>query len=280
MAEPQSNKEGIARTMSTAVIICAVCSVVVSMAAVALRPLQEANRRIDIQRNILSAANLLPTGRADAATIARYFDAVQLRLVDLRSGRFLSDSERDAALGGLAARDYDPLAALSDQALSTAVPAAKDIARIRRREHYVPVYWAATDNGPGTLVLPVRGYGLWSTLYGYLALKSDGNTIVGLSFYDHGETPGLGGEVDNPIWKDKWHGKKLYRRACLSAGERDCAVAMVVPKTVGSAGPHRVDGISGATLTSRGVENLLHYWLGAEGFAPFLANFRNGTAGG
>ena len=282
MAEQKANREGIARTITTAVVICAVCSVVVSTAAVALRPLQEANRRVDRQRNILGAAGLLPAGRVDAAYIARRFESVQLRLVDLRSGRFLADSELAAALGGIALADYDPLAALSDPALSVAVPKPQDIASIRRREHYAPVYLVSADSGAssGALILPVRGYGLWSTLYGYLALADDGNTIVGLSFYAHGETPGLGGEVDNPAWKAQWRGKKLYRPDCLPGAAADCDVALTVPKSAGPAGPYRVDGLSGATLTSRGVENLLHYWLGAQGFRPFLANVRNGEAGG
>ncbi len=280
MAEPAVHRDSIARTIATAVVICAVCSIIVSVAAVALRPLQEENRRIDVQRNILSAAQLLPKDRVDAATVTQRFESVQLRLVDLRSGHFLSAEEAALALNGTSLQDYNPLVALRDLALSTTVPAVQDIARVRRREHYAPVYLAVDDTGANTLILPVRGYGLWSTLYGYLALAADANSIIGLSFYAHGETPGLGGEVDNPAWKAQWQGKKLYRPECLSGTERNCEVALLVSKGIGPAGnPHRVDGLSGASLTSLGVQNLVHYWLGNQGFSEFLANYRNGMAG-
>jgi Na+-transporting NADH:ubiquinone oxidoreductase subunit C len=96
--------------------------------------------------------------------------------------------------------------------------------------------------------------------------------VAGIGFYQHAETPGLGGEVDNPLWKAKWVGKKVYDgqgRAILSVikGEVDANRPQAV---------HQVDGLSGATLTSRGVNNLVHYWLGEQGFAPLIAHLRNG----
>ncbi|MGB0764601.1 MAG: NADH:ubiquinone reductase (Na(+)-transporting) subunit C, partial [Luminiphilus sp.] len=116
-------------------------------------------------------------------------------------------------------------------------------------------------------------YGLWSTLYGFVALESDGNTIAGLGFYEHKETPGLGGEVDNPRWKNLWKGKQVYR---------DGAVAISVVKGSVDQGSDaanwQVDGLSGATLTSRGVSNLVQYWLGEDGFEPYLRNLREGDA--
>ena len=114
---------------------------------------------------------------------------------------------------------------------------------------------------------------MWSTLYGFLALEADANTVVGLVFYEHAETPGLGGEVDNPVWKAKWVGKEVY-------DEGDVAISIIK----GSVDPsssnavHQVDGLSGATLTSRGVHNLLHFWLGDNGYKPFLTNLKNGEA--
>ncbi len=121
------------------------------------------------------------------------------------------------------------------------------------------------------MILPVRGYGLWSTLYGFLALESDGNTIAGLGFYEHGETPGLGGEVDNPRWKAQWPGKEVYE-------DGDPVIRLIK----GSVDPnaanaeHKVDGLAGATLTSKGVTNLLQFWLGERGFKPFLDNLKSG----
>lgn len=123
------------------------------------------------------------------------------------------------------------------------------------------------------IILPVRGYGLWSTLYGFVALESDANTVVGLGFYEHGETPGLGGEVDNPRWKAFWPGKQVYRD-----GEVEIALAKGAVDPASTDAPWRVDGLSGATLTSRGVTNLVQFWLGEDGFQPFLANLKAGEA--
>ena len=124
------------------------------------------------------------------------------------------------------------------------------------------------DNGElSKIILPIHGYGLWSTLYGFLALEPDVNTIAGLGFYEHAETPGLGGEVDNPKWKGIWPGKKLF--------DEDGELAISVIKgTVdsGAAGAqHKVDGLAGATLTTNGLHNLVRFWMGENGFGPYLS---------
>jgi Na+-transporting NADH:ubiquinone oxidoreductase subunit C len=113
------------------------------------------------------------------------------------------------------------------------------------------------------VVLPVYGKGLWGTLYGYLALKSDLETIQGITFYSHKETPGLGGEVDNPLWKAQWDGRKLF-------DENGKPASLVFKGTAPSDDPYAVDGLSGATITSRGVTNLIRYWASDEGYGPFL----------
>ena len=121
------------------------------------------------------------------------------------------------------------------------------------------------------IILPIRGYGLWSTLYGFMALESDGNTIAGLGFYEHGETPGLGGEVDNPRWKSIWPGKLVYQG-------NDVAIEVLkgAVRADSDQAQWQVDGLSGATLTTKGVDNLVKYWLGEQGFKPLLDNLRQG----
>jgi Na+-transporting NADH:ubiquinone oxidoreductase subunit C len=119
------------------------------------------------------------------------------------------------------------------------------------------------------IVLPIEGYGLWSTLYGFLAVEADTTTVRGITYYQHGETPGLGGEVDNPAWRAAWIGRKAF--------DQDFEPAIQVIK--GQAGrpeqdPHHVDGLTGATITSRGVTNMMRFWLGPDGFGPYLARFR------
>ena len=118
--------------------------------------------------------------------------------------------------------------------------------------------------------MPIKGYGLWSTLHGFLALESDLKTVVGLGYYEHAETPGLGGEVDNPSWKAKWVGKEVF-------GDNNEIMIKVVKGAVDSASPkakYQMDGLSGATLTSRGVENMLQYWLSDQGFGPYFDKVR------
>ena len=139
----------------------------------------------------------------------------------------------------------------------------------------VSVIYEVTDEGGGVeqLILPIRGPGLWSTLRGYISVEADGTTVQGITFYEHAETPGLGGEVDNPKWKAGWKGRKIY--------DDQGNVALHVVK--GKAGdpqetPYSVDGLSGATITSNGVTHTIDFWLGEQGFEPFLANFRNGGA--
>jgi Na+-transporting NADH:ubiquinone oxidoreductase subunit C len=253
-----SANDSIGRIIRVALALCVVCSVIVSTAAVLLKPAQEANKDLDRKRNILAAGGMLEEGRS----VDELFERIDARYVDLRSGEFT-----DAVPAG-----YDPRAASKDPSLSSDV--TDDIAKVGRRADYAEVYLVAgPGDGVDKIILPVHGYGLWSTLYGFIALESDANTIAGLGFYEHGETPGLGGEVDNPRWKAQWPGKQVYR---------DGQVEIELLKgTVDRGSPDagwQVDGLSGATLTSRGVTNLLQFWLGEQGFGPFLENLRAGEA--
>ena len=257
-----SNNDSIKKTIIVTVLLCIVCSVIVSAAAVLLRPAQVANKSLDFKRNILSAAGLLEPGKNVDAI---FNERVVTRVVDLKTGKF-TDAVDPVS--------YDQRRASKDPSLSTNLSADEDIAKISRREDYSVVYLIQDENEQlQKIILPVKGYGLWSTLYGFLALEADANTVVGLVFYEHAETPGLGGEVDNPVWKAKWVGKEVY-------DEGDVAISIIK----GSVDPsssnavHQVDGLSGATLTSRGVHNLLHFWLGDNGYKPFLTNLKNGEA--
>lgn len=256
-----SNKESLGGIVSVALALCVVCSIVVSAAAVVLKPAQEVNKTRDLKRNILMAAGLYDAG----LTIEEQFQRVDSRVVDISTGEYATDIDPEG---------FDQRAAAKDPATSVALDSDADIASIIRQSRYAMVYLVNDEAGDlSKVILPVHGYGLWSTLYGFVALESDGNTIAGLGFYEHKETPGLGGEVDNPRWKDLWKGKQVYR---------DGAVAISVVKGSVDQGSDaanwQVDGLSGATLTSRGVSNLVQYWLGEDGFEPYLRNLREGDA--
>ena len=254
-----SSHDSIVRIVAVAFSLCIVCSVVVSTAAVVLKPAQEANQTLDRKRNILAAAGMLEEGRP----VEELFQRIDERFVDLRSGEFT-----DAPTAG-----YDQRAASKDPARSVALGEG-DIAKIGRRANYARVYLVRDDAGAvDKVILPVHGYGLWSTLYGFVALEGDANTIAGIGFYEHGETPGLGGEVDNPRWKSQWPGKQVYRD-----GEVAIALAKGSVDRSQPGADWRVDGLAGATITSRGVTNLVQFWLGESGFGPFLDNLKAGRA--
>ena len=254
-----SQKESTVRTLTVAVLVCLVCSVFVAGAAIALKPAQIENRVLDKQRSILSIAGLGQPGMSAREVKALYKSSIKARIVDLQTGKF-SDAQNVAT--------FDPLKAAKDPKLSKVLAGGEDIAGIKRQERYSTVYMVEKDGQLETLILPVRGYGLWSTLYGFMAIKGDLNTVVGMGFYQHGETPGLGGEVDNPKWKGLWPGKTLF--------DADGKLAVGVVK--GAQGDHQVDSLAGATLTSNGVHNLLQFWLGQSGFGPFIAHLRAGEA--
>jgi len=246
-------------SLSKMLIICFLVSVfsAVLVTGVALwkRPVIEQNREVNRQRNILAAAGLL----SPDTSIEALFQNVEAKVVNLSKARFSSDISPTQVLSS---------ASQQDPAQRTPIAKEQDVASIRYRPKYAVVYLVYEGSQLDSIVLPVYGYGLWSTLYGYLALASDANTIVGLRFYQQGETPGLGGEIDNPNWLKLWPGKRIYDETGTPV------IEVSKGKADNSDSPYQVDGISGATMTGRGVTNLLHYWLGDDGFGPFLDSIR------
>lgn len=260
-----SQKESTVRTLTVAVLVCLVCSVFVAGAAIALKPTQVENRLLDKQRSILAIAGLGEAGMSGAKVKELFDSTITAKLVDLQSGKF-SDAFDPIT--------FDPLKASKDPQISQVLKGSEDIAGIKRQERYTTVYMVEKDGEVEILILPVRGYGLWSTLHGFIAVKGDLNTVVGMGFYQHGETPGLGGEVDNPKWTGQWPGKTLFdENGELAVEVVKGGVDPQSPKAV-----HQVDGLAGATLTGNGVDNLLKFWLGQNGFGPFIANLRAGEA--
>lgn len=256
-----SSNDSIKKTLIVALSLCIVCSVIVSTAAVVLKPAQEANQALDRKRNILSAAGMLEEG----TSVEEQFSRMTTRVVDLRTGKFTDDVDPT---------QYDQRKAAKDPGRSDRLSAEEDIAKIFRRAHYALVYLAEDEQGGvDRIILPIHGYGLWGQLYGFIALEGDASTVAGIGFYEHKETPGLGGEVDNPRWKGLWQGKQAY-----ADGELELTVIKGSVDPASSNAEHQVDGLAGATLTTRGVDNLVQFWLGDSGFAPFLNNLKSGEA--
>lgn len=263
-------RDTIGRTFLVATVLCIVCSVLVSVAAVMLRPYQEANKSLDRKKNILIAAGLFDPKEQSAESLDKIFaDRVNSVLVDLDTGDEVPESEVNPTT-------YDEREAAADPELSEEVDPPGALPGIARRAKYAFVYQVNDDSGKlSQVVLPIYGKGLWSTMYGFIALTADTETVNGITFYEQGETPGLGGEVENPAWKAQWKGKEVY-------GSNDQVRIEVIKGKVNPASDnakYEIDGLSGATITTRGVSNLVRYWLGPDGFGPYLEKLREADAG-
>lgn len=256
-------KETTAKTLMVAAILSVVCSIALAATVTLLKPIQTVNKSLEKQRRILEAASLMPAGKVSAQEVRDIFATLERYLVDLETGKFEPISLDDP---------FDLEKATKDTARSIALTPEQDIAKIRRRANQVDVYVLRNEAGKlKELILPVSGYGLWGPMHGYLVLHDDSNTVAGITFTAHAETPGLGGEIDNPRWKALWAGKKLY-------GD-DGEVALNVRKGVDNNKPeaiYQIDALSGATLTSNGVTHMLQFWGDDLGYRKFLDNVRNG----
>ena len=174
-----SSNESVQKTVTVALLLCLVCSVVVSAAAVVLRPAQAINEQANMQMNILQAAGLYDPQQ----TVQEQFELVSTRLVNLETGQFIEGMETD---------NYDQRRAAKDPSMNRVLSSEEDIALIKRQAKVAKIYLIESGDQIEKIILPIHGYGLWSTLYGFMALEGDGNTVAGLGFYEHAETPGLG----------------------------------------------------------------------------------------
>ncbi len=257
MKKSERSKDSVANTLFVAITLSLVCSVLVASTAIILSPVQQRNEALYRQQIILDVAGLYEPG-GDIDTL---FQSVEVRLVDLSTGEYSSDVD---------AVNFDAIAAAKTAEFGVTVPANLDIANIRQRARLSPVYLVRADDVISQVILPIYGSGLWSTMYGFLSLDPDGSTVRGLRFYEHAETPGLGDQVDKPSWRAEWVGKKVFD----ASGETRIEVVRGLVAEGSTNAAHEVDGISGATLTGRGVTNLVRYWTGPHGFGSFLARIQ------
>jgi Na+-transporting NADH:ubiquinone oxidoreductase subunit C len=257
--------------LTFAAIVCLVCSVVVSGSAVTLKERQTINKQLDQKKKVLGVVDLYTSGEVltPDEINKRFADNMVAKLVDLSSGTYVEATEDEL-------NNFDQRKARQDVSKSSLAPA--NSAKVARVPNHVLVYLQTKDGKVDKLVLPVEGKGLWSTLYGFIALESDTNTIAGITFYEHGETPGLGGEIENPNWLALWPGRKAYEQK----GGQWTPKITVKKGAAGTpaADPYQVDGLSGATITSRGVGSLLQFWLDDDRLGSYLGNFRDNKLSG
>lgn len=256
--------ESTKKIIGVALGICIVCSILVSITAVSLKARQDKNKKLEKIRNILIAGDLLDKKSKIEETYKKF---IQVAIIDLETGMPLP---KEKYTDDLNLESFDLKTVASDPDYSKNIPANQDLAGIKRMPKYMAVYYVKGNGNFSKIILPVYGKGLWSTLYGFMAIGKDLRTIEGFTFYEHGETPGLGGEVDNPNWKKSWKGKKAF--------DDDWNVIIEVIKgrvdQSSAEAKNQVDGLSGSTLTTRGVNNLVNFWLGKNGYGPFFERLR------
>lgn len=246
------------KTLAVALTLCLVCSIIVSSAATLLKPKQIVNKLLDKKKNILAVSGI----DMQQGSIEELFQKIETRVVDMQSGDYTDAVD---------AYTFDQRKASKDSAYRVELERDQDIAKLGGgRSKYASVYLVNVDGQLDRIILPVKGYGLWSTMYGFLALENDATTVSGITFYEHGETPGLGGEIENSKWQASWQGKQIVNQA----GQPALRVLKGAVNQASADAVYQIDGLAGATLTSNGVSNLVQFWVGANGFGPYLEKLR------
>lgn len=245
--------------------VCLVCSILVSTAAVTLSARQERNKELDKIRNILVAGELL---QEDQDVREIFQQKIESELVNLETGEYVPESEYTELIDPTT---FSVKEVLDSREYSTFIPPEQDIADINKMPKVMSIYMVTQNDSVQKYILPIYGKGLWSTLYGFIALSGDLKTVEGITFYEHGETPGLGGEVDNPGWKSIWKGKKVFRES----GEVGLTVVKGQVDEDDPNSQYKIDGLSGSTLTTRGLDTMVKFWLGENGYGPFFERLKN-----
>ncbi len=254
-SSPAKNRDSVSHTLFMAVAISLICSVLVSTTVILLKPLQKENQLYHSgHKNILQLLQSLPQTEDSSELAAQ----LRMKLVDLENGDYISTIE---------VTDFDSTSAAKDAELGVDIPQQLDVAGIGRRSRYAVVHLVEDNSGIRYIILPIYGQGMWSSIHGYLALQADANTIAGLIFYEHGETPGIGDRIQDTAWLQQWQGKQIYMDGKVQIS--------IVKRRQAGLEAFQVDAISGATLTGDGVGNMMQYWLGTHGFETYLERIRS-----
>lgn len=294
--EQKFDKDSIFNVFFIATSVCLVCSFLVAGAAVSLKSMQDQNKKRDVMMNIIRVAGIQDRDIESAGSVEAFFvppeegddserPYIEDVLVDLETGdpakglelarQFLEMDEGTSPDKIIA--EFDQLKAANHKAHQTKLDKNADLAGLATLEKVSHIYLLRDSDGQVVkYIFPVRGKGLWSILYGFVSVEPDFQTISGLTFYSHGETPGLGGEVDNPDWKRQWTLQENRRGELVGKqifGDADEVKISVVKGKTND--PFQVDGLAGATITSNGVTNMLRFWFGDQGFGPYIKKMKN-----
>jgi Na+-transporting NADH:ubiquinone oxidoreductase subunit C len=243
--------------------VALVCSILVSVASVTLKPIQERNQLVERSRNVIALTGLVEPGVTLANDeILELVEQLDIRTLNVDSGEFVTD---------INPVDFDARAAVNNLEMSTAIPPELDTASLGRRSRFEVVYLVWDGDTFSRVILPIVGQGMWSTIYGYIALDSDMSTIGAVSFYEQTETAGLGDQIMRPDWQAQWQGRRLFD----DKGEFRFRTGpgTVKPESPGAA--YKVDSLSGATVTADAVTRMIAYWFGPNGYLPFLEQLKS-----
>jgi Na+-transporting NADH:ubiquinone oxidoreductase subunit C len=203
-------------------VLVVIVAIVLSMAATLLKPLQEKNLEVEKKRSILESINI-PADRTNAEQLySKYI--TDSYVIDYKANR----KEGVDAFGVILKSEMKK--PLDQQSL--------------------PLFFASAEDGSGLVIIPLEGKGLWGPIWGYVSLKEDMNTIYGIMFDHKGETPGLGAEINQISFEGQFPGQRLFQDGKFVSVK----VQKSNEKPVEN---HSVDAISGGTITSKGLEQML-----------------------
>jgi len=251
--------ESLSKTLLVALAVIFLCSLMVSGAITLLRPIQLEQRAPQNLLYILQTAGLVDFSKTQLKQVEVFeqFKKVEIRILDLNKSSLVNKTEK---------KDYYYRQSMSDPSACTKLIKKDDLAQLEQRPHKIPTYWIHSAISKTKLVVPIYGKGMWSMIHGYIALEKDFNTISGIYFYEQGDTPGIGELIQDPKWLASWQGKQLYNVEGI--------LTLSVNTNDSLSSTHQVDGITGATKTVIGVNNLIQFWFGNHGYRKFLLKQR------
>jgi len=252
------NNDSPQKALLVVFLVALVCSVLVSVASITLKPIQQRNQLVERSKNVVALTGLAEDGiEMTNDAILDAVNQLDIRVLNIDSGEFVTD---------LNAADFDSRLAVNDPERSIAIPVELDLANLSRRSSYEVIYLVWDDDKLDRIILPIVGQGMWSTIRGYIALEHDLSTIAAVSFYEQTETAGLGDQIKSPDWQARWQGRELFD----SQGRFRFRIGPGTIPPDSPANRHQVDSLSGATVTSDAVTKIITYWFGPHGYKPFL----------
>ncbi len=232
------NKQGNLYTVIYIIVIVVVVGAALAFTSLSLKDKQNENIAADNMRQILASLHVVPASDAVVSEFNKYV-----------TRQFIVNSEGNIVEG---------------DAFSVSVAAQ---VKLPAEQRQLPVYEATMTDGGVKYVLPVYGAGLWGPIWGYVAVDADGSTIFGAYFAHQGETPGLGAEIEKPEFSNAFIGKEMFK----DGGFKPVAVVKAGQRPAN--GEDYIDGISGGTITSKGVHDMLADCL--QPYEKFLQTLRN-----